>query len=381
MVLKTTNFFHVANGTAIQCGTPAKYSPILDLCTGLLLGLGMLLGTPSNLSALRYFLSSRYRTIPQKLYTLLTSINVVTCFAHIPVTYSLLSTTRSPGLFSEATLCAAWAILNELLQRAGVFVVMILTVTRTVAIVRPLFPLGTRVVVKVCIGFALLNVITVVINSCFSVRYVFVVDFCYCVRTVDGSASLAQSWWTLVDNIITSLSLILPIVTIFISLLVSLLELERARKRAVPSPVDGVKSSNAPFHRSASVTILLISCLFFICYLPLSILRMVAIAMITNPYPGTPFLSRTFINWHSWTLCKVLFITLNAALNPLLYFTRMSGYASWVRKSKFILSTKGSRKKRPKRSGTDQVFMFREPIYRTSSNKIDISNWKPEPVS
>ena len=36
--------------------------------------------------------------------------------------------------------------------------------------------------------------------------------------------------------------------------------------------------------------------------------------------------------YYSWVLSKVVFVAVNVATNPILYFTRMSHYRAWLMK-------------------------------------------------
>ena len=75
-------------------------SPHWDQLQGLLLLLGSLLGVPGNALALKYFARVSRSSLSTRLYIAICTVDLVTCFAHLPVMVSLLQD-RRPLLFSS----------------------------------------------------------------------------------------------------------------------------------------------------------------------------------------------------------------------------------------------------------------------------------------
>ena len=111
-------------------------SPVWNKLIGTLLLACTIFGVPANILALKYFRSTRSRKLPNLLYQAICSIDTCTCVAHIPVAISLLND-RYPVSFNNMAFCATWYVLFTFLQSMSMFLVMILSVSRCIAIALP----------------------------------------------------------------------------------------------------------------------------------------------------------------------------------------------------------------------------------------------------
>ncbi len=111
-------------------------NPIWDRLLGTSLILSTLVGAPANVMVLKYFRSKRDRNLSTKLYIAICCIDICTCVAHFPVTISLFSD-RYPVLFNNMAFCMAWAIVFKFLQRSSMFLVMLLSISRCIAVALP----------------------------------------------------------------------------------------------------------------------------------------------------------------------------------------------------------------------------------------------------
>ena len=68
------------------------------------------------------------------IYTLVCGIDICTCILPIPVIIALFNA-RKPGLFSETLFCVPWTILLYFLQRMSMFLVMLLSVSRSIKMI------------------------------------------------------------------------------------------------------------------------------------------------------------------------------------------------------------------------------------------------------
>ena len=73
--------------------------------------------------------------------------------------------------------------------------------------------------------------------------------------------------------------------------------------------------------------------LFLACNLPYFLNKLLdpvsSMLSENNAYPG-PLFSNTFMFWYSWPISKIVCTVLNAALNPVLYYYRISGLKEWL---------------------------------------------------
>ncbi len=116
---------------------PENCSPIWDKIIGTMLILCALFGAPANLLALKFFRTTkRMGDLTAGLYIAISCVDICTCIAQIPVALSLLSN-RYPVLFNNMVFCAAWIVFVEFFHRISMFLVMLLSDTRCIAIALP----------------------------------------------------------------------------------------------------------------------------------------------------------------------------------------------------------------------------------------------------
>ncbi|KAL5259172.1 hypothetical protein ACHWQZ_G009584 [Mnemiopsis leidyi] len=290
-------------------------SPLIDRTIAAILIFCLILGTTGNFLALRYFVSNENKKLASQLYILISVTDLCTCIAHAPVTFSLLDH-RRPGAFSSEAFCCFWTILFEYLQVTSIFLVMLMSVTRALAIRIPFYQINRGALIWVYLAFALSLALESGVRHAFGVYYMYIVDIAYSVK---GSSN--QSW-SLFSNVFNTVNVGLPSIIIFFSFFLSANKLFNQR----------VTPSNELAHR-ASVTIAIFTAVFLVCNVPfLGNTILFIIAREVYSYPGRIFSSR-FMYSYSWVVSKVLFVVVNAALNPIVYFLRMSGFSYWTRNS------------------------------------------------
>ena len=116
---------------------------ILDKLLGTIFVLCTLIGTPGNILALGYFWSTKRKDLGVLLYIAICCIDICTSIVHFPVTIALFNE-RLPGLFSNMVACAAWQVIFVFLQLSSMFLVMLLSVSRTIAIALPFYKVNKK---------------------------------------------------------------------------------------------------------------------------------------------------------------------------------------------------------------------------------------------
>ena len=76
------------------------------------------------------------RDLSNCLYIAVTIIDLTICVFQIPVLVSLIGS-RQPMLFSFGVVCVAWRVIFKSLSRLSVFLVLLLSVSRTISLVTP----------------------------------------------------------------------------------------------------------------------------------------------------------------------------------------------------------------------------------------------------
>ena len=298
----------------IRLSTDYTSSPLVDRIIATILILCFVVGTVGNFLALRYFISSENKKLAGQLYIVISLTDLVTCIAHSPVAFSLLDY-RHPGAFSSEEFCCFWTILFEYLQVTSIFLVMLMSVTRALAIRIPFYQINRRSLIWIYLGFALSLIFESGIRHVFGVFYMYIIDLAYSVKGSDNKN------WSLFSNTINAINIGVPSIVTFVSFILSANKLFRQR----------VPPSKELAHR-ASVTIAIFTAVFMACNIPfLGNTILFIISRELYSYPGHIYSSK-FMYSYSWVTSKVLFVVINATLNPIVYFTRMSGFSTWTAK-------------------------------------------------
>ena len=104
-----------------------------------------LIGFPGNCVSLTYFIRTQKRNLPTLLYITACCIDIVSCVIHLPVTANLLNK-RNPGLLGNEVFCMIWRPMLIIAQMISMFVVMMLSVTRTIVILFPFYKIRKKTV-------------------------------------------------------------------------------------------------------------------------------------------------------------------------------------------------------------------------------------------
>ena len=301
---------------------PLHFSQI-DLSIAILLSSSLLVGITGNLLAFLYFIKKPRWDVSTFLYVAICAVDFCTCAIQPPIIVTLASG-RTPGLFATLYICTAWCLAFEYCQRISMFLVMLLSASRCIAIVWPFAARRKRHLIGVLVWFvgyvlfiAVHNAVTWHLNT-----YQWRKDTPYCYHAAkDGTDGIA----VIVDELLYATEVGFPQLVAFVTFLISTFVLMNKARGSTT-----VRTS-----RRASVTITIFTGLVLGCNLPYfnSLLLFALEVGIVYPrrfeYPG-PIFRSDFMFWYAWLLSKVVLVVLNAATNPLVYVWRMKDFRSWV---------------------------------------------------
>ena len=313
---------------------------IYDILLAVTLSLCTVVGLPGNLSSLVYFYSASRRDFSSLIYTLVCGIDICTCVIHLPVMIALYNT-RKPGIFGETTFCIAWIVVFYYLQKISMFLVMLLSVSRTITIIYLRYKIKKRLLVASCVGYTLMILLWEIIVFIFErsdEQYGYYKMDVYCYRNVHRKPIVY------IHQVLMTLSISVPPILTSISFTVFANKLLRKRQ---------VSNRNDRKHQAA-VTMAMFTALFLVCNLPCLMNNVVWLVHKANSfsYPG-PLYSTPFIAYYSWLISDVVSTVLNAALNPVLYLSRMSQFREWL---------SGIRSKSPRHDQTGGSFQRPRPV-------------------
>lgn len=296
------------------------YATDLDTLYGVLYCLCFLLGLSGNLISLSYFVT-RKRDLPNTLYRIITATDAVTSILSLAVAITFLSE-REPGpVFGSPLLCNAWAYVWHVTSRLSIFLVVVLSGSRTYYLNKPfnqqrlgpslaLIALYTALQVSQTVGFQF--------QHGTGVRFVEPMARCALLFEDTADKNLV-----LYMDVVRILTIVLPMFVVFLS---SLMSIRITLARIDQSIRHG--SGRGELRRSrnrATITILLFTLVYAAFNVPLVVSEILHTVDYHTDYR---FDFHSFDYQHKYILyydnfVSLLSVSLNAAINPLLYLWRM----------------------------------------------------------
>ena len=318
-----------------------EHNKTADISLGVIYLLCCLLGAPLNALSLLYFTRqrSRKKDLPTILYTL-TSLQ--------DTFISLLSLNHGITMlrYREVWLpgfCAAHHILFQMSQRMSVFLVAILSCTRTYIIVYPLKAIEPKSVLKLlAVLWVLMTCFFVIPPSIKLVQIKYHWESGYCWAEPIPGKDITYSWDEL-DNTMDTIGLACPVLPITLSCIISAVKIKASVPTQASTKLSHNRHSNTDrtihefntsiikSNRKATITIIIVTILYIIANLPLFINYVLYLVTITSfTYPG-PVYSSTVMYFYSWNFTALLTTGLNASANPIVYLTRFKRFRNWLR--------------------------------------------------
>ena len=283
-------------------------------------------GVPGNLLAAIYFIRPSLRKgLSTSLYIAVALADLSICIFQIPVLVSLLSQ-RNLVLFSFSVICTAWRLIFKSLQRFAVFLVLLLSVSRTIGLMWPLKSVSRRAVLGSMWGcLVYIGVESATLGSQEGYSYDRTGVYCF----ENGYQPTSTAYTSLY-----AASLGLPAILIFFSFVTSVVAMKRSMSDSNGLPKSAARDATK---KQATVTIIIFTLTYIICNLPHFINMVSWIITMSLPgctkhnscYPG-PLYSNPFMYWFSWNISEVLSVLINCACNPVIYYFRIGKFKTWV---------------------------------------------------
>jgi hypothetical protein len=372
--------------------TERKYDPFnttADLIIGSVSLLCMFLGITGNISSAAYFWKRRAGSLPNQLYTIISVVDICISALAAPVIISLFKR-RLPVLFSSYSVCGAWTILFNLLQRFSMFLVLIVSSTRAVAIIFPFYHLRKTVVLTACacFGVFLLEVDSVYLG--FGVLQFIYWSPAGCCGVGPSSFPPGITWTVYIMLLLVIIFLIsIAVFVSFVSSTVALVKRSKNHNEMYLSLVTStvavermrIERESRRKSKEVSITIALFSATFLTCNLPLFTQQLLSNCI--SWFELDNFLDKNpFMFWYGWLLSHFFFTVLNSALNPVLYHMRFKMFREWVNlrykesksdMEKKITDLKTTTRRYSRRFSEGEDPLVRMSMRRGTTQSIDIS--------
>ena len=174
-------------------------------------------------------------------------------------------------MFLSYYYCVSWSCLYEILQQMSIFLVMLLSLTRTLSIVRPMLNIRRRVVLSILVLYFSVLAVEKVIGFIPGVDYSYTYSFDdpNCWSGANSNVSL-----TTITSLYTIRVGVPPIIT-FVSFIISTSRLWGMKR------IGNMRRVN-----DASITIALFTGLFLLCNIPYFINLVMWTSTMMYEYPG-----------------------------------------------------------------------------------------------
>lgn len=299
----------------------------LDTTLGVILTTCLIVGLAGNVSAFLFFWQNRHTSLPDKVYCVVSCVDVITNLTAIS-TISFLFSARDASLCTDTIVNGIFLVSTRFSTKLSMFLVAVLSTSRSIAIIAPLRSRDIRsaMVMKIIAGFAIL--VTLMDLIPISVGWVVPshdVSGCNFLKlTPATSRHISIMIQTFDQTVIFTTSL-----TVFISFIAGVLGLWR--KSSIPQ----ISSSRVSLQ--VTITVTLFTALFLVCNLPYSCFYMLMILRSHVP-AVTKTVGGYHEGWFYWNgpiMFIVVPVSFNAALNPCFYMLRMPRFRAqvyrWIR--------------------------------------------------
>ena len=297
-------------------------SETVNYSVGSICCLIFLIGTLGNIASFLYF-KSKKRDISNVIYMLITANDIVISITVLPVGISFL-TQGKPGLiFGNKYGCAVWYYIWDVAIKLSVFLVLCLSVTRTISLLRPFLRQKIEYFVIAVVSYLMINLVleaTLLSLGSTGVEFNHFAYRCHLYSLPDHGSSAEH----LVDPVKNNIFYTAPAIVVTISFVISVVVLTRRNRNLRQRELQ--KSRNR-----ATFTILLFALVYGVCNIPLVLNLMIhTISLATeNPEIGLNFYKFDKQFYYRNSTITIL-PAANSAVNPILYFWRMPALREYI---------------------------------------------------
>ena len=252
------------------------------------------------------------------LFVCISITDALICIGILPIMLSFLEG-RDEVFFRSPVFCEIWGVIWTILPYLSIFLVAILSFTRTYTLVSPLKTVRCKYVLGSVAAYIIFLVtrstVPLLATSYTNTSYTYFPDSVLCQEDVQT----VNTYWH-VKMISNQIQLLFPIFPVSISAIVSFVVLH-AKKRTMDC-----SRKVAKMQRGATVTILLVTVLYWLCNVPVVVNYMYFHVMYRGGHTYTEMYGTVFMHWYSWPATISLSVGINSLLNPVIYLTRMKRF-------------------------------------------------------
>ena len=227
---------------------------------------------------------------------------------------------RDPTLFENYYYRQFWGVTWEPIPYYSIFLVLVISVLRTFAMIKPLTVVPTKLIIGILIGYICFLEIRFWIGMLAFGDYTFSPPSAYCF------INITNIHYQKIDLYLAISLYSLPIIPIILSSIISVIFLFLSSLNPVIS-----KNSKRTRKHQATITVLIFTSIYIVCNIPVFITSLWFSLIIfyqinildqdNNNY---------YLKYYNWLLSYIILVQVNAGLNPIVYFTRMRDFRRFV---------------------------------------------------
>ena len=265
----------------------------------------------------RYF-QRRRRNAAMSVYRIIALTDTMSCINVYPVISSFL-TSRRPVLFQNFYFRQFWGLTWEPLPYYSVFLVLLISMLRTIGLLLPL-----RVISKRAVNISMATY-AVFLFTRFLVGILFFGSYEYEYTSGYSYIHIRSKVYQFADLYMSMVLLMLPILPITGSAIIILI-LIRCENSAARQQREVTRRKHY-----ATVTVLIFTCVYMVCNIPVTI-SVLRLSLLTFSAGETdilqPLHAPVFTIFYKWCISFIILVQLNASVNPVIYFLRMRDFRS-----------------------------------------------------
>ena len=321
-----------------------SFNTTADTCIGILLSFCSVIGIIFNGPSLAYFLTQSPRSNNasyfQRIYQIIATIDLLICLTLFPFIDSAFSPDRRGTLLNNGTVCNVWSILWAVLPEMSVFMVAIISVSRLLLLMNP------HRVFKPVLGWLVPSfycIVTVTIKLILRLQGVTEASYrkksisCSEIVKLAGQNSdyipTEEEWaWDIAIKILASIQSGMTAIPITLSCTITVIYLYKPR--------GGVVKGSTKFE-TATITVIIITIVYIMFNIPVLGVHILVARWTSSVDSGnmtltqiqatsSEYFNTEFLKCYALVLFLVCFTSLNSAVNPLVYYTRMIPFKAFV---------------------------------------------------
>ena len=283
-----------------------------------------IVGTILSFLTLSYFISRKNLSVSTILYIGFNTSDLLVCLMVMAVGVSSLRHDTNPqGWFASEIYCTLWGIAWSISIRMSVYILGIISISRTLSHTRPLHPINKGVIVNLLVWYLVLLTAQSFLPFLYNKGYYYNETSIMCVWQLAQVFDVTSASFKTVYFVTVVLQFILPALPIVTSCFISVIILQRQVS-------DHLDMQSHIRKRRATVTVILLTLAYAIFYFPLCVvLSQHSLSLFCN------FCFKTVSSNHILEqFFSTHFFALNAITNAIIYFSRIKDMRLFILKWK-----------------------------------------------